>query len=281
MLLAHQSSLATDLPTFFTITMPGNLEITGYPVPFLEDYLVPGGIQYRAQVWNDYPPGDNMYYANIGFAVLGYLVEILSGKNFEEYCIENIFLPLQMYNTSFELKNLNYSNIAIPYDHQLGIYYPYLHYFILDYPAGGLRTTVKDLSRYLIAFINNGVYEETRILEESSVIEMHKIHYLSSTYGFQYGLGFQIWEESSDTIIGHTGGLFGVATKMVFRQSDKSGIIIFTNTALQNLREVIAFSIIERLLFWKASEYNNDFFKSSELIDSIETNHHLMKKYSK
>jgi CubicO group peptidase (beta-lactamase class C family) len=275
MLLAHQSSLATDLPTFFTITMPGDLEIQGYPYPFLKDYLVPQGIHYKPQVWKNYAPGENMYYANIGYALLGYLVEILSESSFEQYCSENIFDPLNMKNTSFELKNLNASNIAVPYDFQIGTYYPYLHYNILDYPAGGLRTSVSDLSRYLIAYMNGGIYEETRILEETSVEEMHSIQYSSDTYDFQYGLGFQIWEKSKDTIIGHTGGLFGVATKMLFRKSDNSGIIFFTNVDLMNLREIAAFSIIEQLLFFIAGRNKNEDFSKSTIQETICTNQYF------
>jgi len=277
MLLAHQSSIATDLPNFITIAMPGGLEILGYPHPFLEDYLLPSGIYYRPQVWNDYPPGENMYYANMGYALLGYLVEILSNTSFEEYCRQNIFDPLNMHNTSFKLSNLNTTNLAVPYDYQLGNFYPYIHYNILDYPAGGLRTTVADLSYYLIAFINGGKNGDTRILEENSVEEMHKIHYPSDTYNFQYGLGFQIWEKPNDTIIGHTGGLFGVATKMIFRKSDKTGIIFFANRDLINYREIFAFSMIEQLLFWKAAGFSSDFFTEYNFNNAINSNKHLLK----
>lgn len=278
MLLAHQSSIATDLSTLITIAMPAGLEILGYPHPFLEDYLVTGGIYYRPQFWNDYNPGEDMYYANIGYALLGYLVEILSNTSFEEYCRKNIFEPLNMKNTSFKLSNLNTTNLAVPYDYQFGKYYPYIHYNILDYPAGGLRTTVADLSSYLIAFINGGINGDIRILEENSVEQMHEIHFPSDTYNFQYGLGFQIWDKSKDTIIGHTGGLFGVATKMIFRKSDKIGIIFFTNRDLSNYREIFAFSMIEQLLFWKAAGFSIDFFKESNFNNVIKSNQHLIKK---
>ena len=123
MLLAHQSSIATDLPTFFTIAVPGELAITGYPYPFLQDLLVPGGILYRPQLWNNYPPSEDMYYANIGFAVLGYLVEILSGQTLEEYCRENVFEPLGMNDTSFQFSNVNISKVAVPYKYLRKEYY--------------------------------------------------------------------------------------------------------------------------------------------------------------
>ena len=250
MLLSHTSSLAVDPPAFYCY-FPGDLEIKGYPYPWLEEYLVPGGMHYKPQVWSDAMPGEKLQYANVGFSLLGYIVELVSNESFEQYCQQNIFKPLRMHNTSFFLKNLNISRIAVPYEYR-GKYEPLLHYAILDYPAGGLRASIMDLAHFLIAHMNNGVYNGIRILNESSTMEMHKVH-AHGKYFFDYGYGFQIWHIGGDTYIGHTGGLYGVATKMVYRESDKIGIIYFINKEVRNLREVTAFAMIERLLFWKAT----------------------------
>ena len=253
MLLSHQSSLAVDLPTFkFNRVIPAGLEVVGYPYPFLRDYLVPGGLHYKPQVWTDATPGEETYYSNIGYATLGYLVEILSGKTFEEYCSENIFEPLDMNNSSFRLANVNSSRVAVPYDFQSGEYYPFLHYDTLDYPASGLRTSVLDLSHFLIVHMNGGVYNGVRILNESTVELMHEAQ---GSNDRQFGLGFQIWEKLTGTHIGHSGGMDGVATKMVFRLSDALGIIFFVNERVQNYREIFAFRLIERLLFLKANGF--------------------------
>jgi len=274
MLLAHQSSLAEDPPAFYAY-IPGDLEVEGYPYPWLEEYLVPGGINYIPQIWTNLPPGEEMNYANVGYGLLGYLVERISGKPFEEYCRENIFEPLGMNDTSFRLSNVNASRVAVPYVFKLG-YQPLLQYGILVYPAGGLRTTVMDLSRFLIAHINGGVYNGIRILSEESVKEMHTVQYPGGRYSFQYGLGWQIWEKAGETYIGHTGGLYGVATKMVFRKSDGTGIIFFTNKEISNLREMIAFSLIEKLLFWKADGFNPLDLKEMEVREALYDNMNML-----
>lgn len=101
MLLSHQSSLATDPPGLWDVGMPcipGNLSIDGYPMPFLEDYLTPGGTQYRPDVWTTAVPGEEMHYANMGFGVLGCIVERVSGMSFEAYCQQHLFTPLGMEN---------------------------------------------------------------------------------------------------------------------------------------------------------------------------------------
>jgi len=250
MLLSHRSGLATEpnypRPTFIRM-IPGELDLD----PFLREYLIPGGIHYKPQVWTDSRPGEEMHYANIGYAVLGYLVELISDQPFEEYCREHIFEPLGMYNSSFRVANLNVSRLAVPYDFQSGGYYPYMHYDTVDYPASGLRASVLDLSRFLIIHMNGGAYNNVRILEEETVDQMHSIQYED---GRRYGLGWQTWEKSTEIYVGHSGGMHGVATKMIFRQSDNVGIIFFINERVWNYREQFAFSSIERLLFWKASK---------------------------
>ena len=259
--------------------MPGDLEISGYPYPALKSLLVPGGIHYRPQVWMEYPPGDDMYYANLGYGMLGYLVECISGQTMEAYCREHIFEPLGMYNTSFHLRNVNSSMVAVPYDFLQGAYWPYVHYTILAYPAGGLRTSVVDLSRFLIAHMNNGTYEGTPILTPESVEQMHTVQYQSDTYNFQYGLGFQIWDNPRGISIGHTGGLWGVATKMVFTPSDNSGIIMFTNKAVENLRDRFAFTLIELLLRQKANGYTASKLSDEGFVEMLHSNRFLSEDF--
>jgi CubicO group peptidase (beta-lactamase class C family) len=272
MLLTHQSSLATDPPTYYTRAYPGELEISGYPNPFFKDILTPEGLQYRPQFWNTYAPGGDMYYANMGFGVLGQLIECISGQTVEDYCRDHIFIPLEMNDTSFRLSNIDVTRAAVPYEYIQGAYVPYIHYTILEYPAGGLRTTVNDLSHFLIAQMNNGTYSTVELLQPDTITLMHTIQYPSTTYNFQYGLGFQIWETPTSLKIGHTGGLFGVATKMIFKPSDHIGIIMFTNKAVENIRDQLVFALIEYLLFQQAAQYTTTSTYGEKLSDIVQSN---------
>jgi len=280
MLLAHQSSIAKDLPTFFTICYPADLELIGYPYPFLEELLTEDGIHYRPQVWNNYAPGKDMHYANIGYALLGFLVEIISGQSFEEYCQEHIFEPLEMDDTSFMITHLNASKIAIPYEYIFPEYYPYIHYNIIDYPAGGLRTNVDDLSHFLIAHMNDGIYDTNQILSPQSIEKMQTIQWESNTYNFQYGLGYQIWKNLSGAKMGHTGGLYGVATKMIFMESSEIGIIMFTNSEVSTQLDRFIFSIVELMLFLKAKEFKAYDFKLGEFFEIMQSNKFISEDYN-
>ena len=165
MLLAHQSSLGDkEISTYLFFSF------LNHDRPWLEEYLVPGGAKYTPKVWRDYAPGERSYYSSLGFELLGYLIELISNQTFEEYCKENIFEPLSMLDTSFEISDLDQNRLATPYLYYFRIYVPLPDYEMdgACAAAGGLRTTILDLSHFLIAQMNGGVYGGVRILKEET-----------------------------------------------------------------------------------------------------------------
>lgn len=263
MLLAHQSSLAVDPEIFYSYWI-GDLNVTLYP--WIKEYLTPDGKYYMPEVWSDDMPGEKFHYANVGYCFIGYLIELISGQEFNEYCKEHIFKPLGMYNTSFRLIDLDVDKVAVPYNLENGKYHKWGHYDFLERPAGAMRTSTMDLSHFFIAHMNGGVYNGKRILKESTVQEMHTVQYP----GVGYGLGWQVQtDKQGKTRLGHMGTQRGVFTDMGFCPSDKTGVIIFTNTANTEVISIgnhLSVSLltyltgkfllrIERLLFQKANEF--------------------------
>lgn len=256
MLLSHRSSLAGDNSFWICLSyVPGDPDIPDYPYPWLKEYLTPNGSAYSPIIWSKNHPGEKYSYANVGYAIIGYLVEILSGKNFNHYCKDNIFEPLEMYNTSFRLKDVNISNLAIPYEYKKGSYIQHPHYnmYVL-HPAGSMRTSVEELSHFLIAFMNGGVWNGIRILNSNTIEMMHKDHYNPNDekYGLGWMLGTSIFGKKE---IGHSGGWPGVHTLMRYRPEDKTTVILFTNSMSPTydvtLFEIFAFRIMFKSFFIK------------------------------
>ena len=147
MLLTHTSSISDNMDVF----RPLNVWDMDSPVAlgsFLENYLVPGGDYYLAKNWYGQPPGVKWDYANVGAALIGYLVETVSEISFEQYCQDSIFVPLGMNETSWFLSNLDVNNIATPYKYSNGNYYTSSHAGIPYYPAAQLRTSASQLARF-------------------------------------------------------------------------------------------------------------------------------------
>ena len=243
MLLSHTSSLNSNTQMeYYWFNFSGDPPFDFFPDPYLKEFLVPGGRYYSPTVWSDiHRPGEHAMYANVGFDLISYLVEIISGEPFLDYCDTHIFHPLHMDNTSFNLSTLDIDQVAIPYQCHRGRYYkineltfifgeqtpPGQYWRGRFYPAGGLYTTVNDLSHFFIAHMNDGVYQDTRILKKETVDLMHDIQPGNDIH---YGLAWmQITLGGGLKVSGHGGDIFGVDTWMLYNSSDETGVIYFAN----------------------------------------------------
>jgi len=253
MLLSHSSSLNDDntrTTSYTWLNYSGDPPFSFYPYPWLEEHLIPGGKWYNTHRWlSTYKPGECIMYANANYDLIAYLVELISGEIFVEYCKNHIFQPLEMYNTSFNLSELDIKSVAIPYHYHDGEYLQvneldYLtggwslntekHPRVIHYPVYGLRTTVDDLSHFFIAHMNSGVWNGNRILEKKTVEEMHTIQPPGDIdqLNNNYGLGWSFQEFPfllNITFSGHTGGSMGVQTMMYYIPEENIGVIFFTN----------------------------------------------------
>ncbi|UCB57843.1 MAG: serine hydrolase [Thermoplasmatales archaeon] len=246
MLLSHHSSLNKD-PWYLHKDYPGDCPITFYP--FLREYLTPGGSEYSPEVWADCRPGEEFHYANMGYAIIGLLIEEITGELFHQYCKDNIFIPLNMYNSSFLFADIDTENLATPYIYCSWGYKPYMHAGDVDYPSGCLRTSVMDLSHFVIAHMNGGIYEGVRILEEDTVKLMHTAQYAEHQ---SYGLGWQIFENKrGEVFVGHEGGNIGVTTSMKIHLSDNTAVLFFTNRETTLYIEILVNRILNNMLFLK------------------------------
>jgi len=254
MLLAHQSSFCCiNVESLFAPLEPrlgdnsviGSLKwylftlihlkdyISGfYPddiYPWIKEVMVPGGDLYYPEHWGDYPPGEGEFYTNIGYILLGYLIEQISGQSFEAYCKEHILEPLSMNNSSFFIYEINKDKLAIPYLWSHGIYHPMPHFELNCFnPAAGLFSDVNDLSKYLIAHMNEGVYNGVKILDRSTIEQMHTIQYTNGIYG----LGWEIIERNGIRRGGHVGSMPCFRSMMHSVNStslENTGIIYFWN----------------------------------------------------
>lgn len=257
MLLAHRSSLNDNdqLKDWWFSLMMGftsALSYSEYPYPRIKEYLLPNGSLYEERIWRDKPPGEEDQYTSVSFILLEHLFNIISGESLEEYCRKNIFDPLNMKNTSFQLSHFDRKQLAIPYVRLSVLKIPMPH-FQLAHASSNLRTTVDDLSHFLIAHMNGGVYNGVQILKESTVEEMHRIQYPNG----YYGLGWQHADESGDGIQGHGGLWLGCDSNMRMRPSDNIGVIFFMNGAVDVdiPRMNFAYNEIAQELFSKAEDY--------------------------
>jgi CubicO group peptidase (beta-lactamase class C family) len=230
MILSHHSSLASiDWKNGPFIYL--SFSLFGETKERYEELLTPTGKLYNPKIWNDSAPGESLHYSNIGYFILEYLVEQISHQSFEEYCTRNIFQPLEMNQTSFHVTDYDKKELAIPYIWALNTYIALPNYEVHNYGVGGVRTSVKDLSHFLIAHMNNGHYKNKSILQEETIELIRTIQYPdeNNTFWYEYGLGWRIMRRNNSYSLSHPGVGPGVATYINYNPIDNIGIIFFVN----------------------------------------------------
>ena len=232
MLLTHSSGINDNWANLFHFVGDSPISFQ----TFLYEYLVPGGLYYdEANNFCSWEPGTSWKYTNVGVALVGYLVEIISGINFTTYTENFLFDPLDMNESGWYLRDLNESHIAMPY-HWNGVYYePYGHIGWVDVPAGDLRTSSSQLINFLTMFINNGSYNSQEILNSETVSMM-----LTPQLPFNENLGLIWWKSNigGRTVWGHGGSDYGARAQMHFDPETKIGVVVLTNGEVNPLQIV-------------------------------------------
>jgi CubicO group peptidase (beta-lactamase class C family) len=278
-LLAHRSSIK-DGPAYDESYACGDPTIS--LETWIKEFLTPGGKFYDEEenfhIWKPGEegeiPAEPRAYTNVGFGLLGYLVERISGVKFNEYTKAYIFKPLAMNESAWFMSGINIKNHSIPYTYipeefkpeermtlkslparyperilrtlldkdsplKKGSFRPHCFYSFPNYPDGLVRTSLNQHAHYLTAYMNNGEYEGERILKEETVKLM-----LSDQH-FGRGLCWNSYDfDKKGKLWGHGGSDPGVNTLMLFRETDKVGVIVFTNT---NEVRTALFEMVKRL----------------------------------
>jgi CubicO group peptidase (beta-lactamase class C family) len=259
MLLAHHSSLL-DHNHYNSM----KYLFSHHNFSFIKEILTPGGDEYHSEYWADYPPGSKPQYSNLAFTVIGYLIERMTGQTLEDFCQKNIFRPLKMMNTTFIRDKINKKQLARPYFKIAGFFIPFPNSDLkFCDPAGGIYTTIEDLSHFLIAHMNNGTYNGISILNSSTVELMHTIQYPESGVGFrmQFGLGWLVYVNNDEIVYeGHAGDLTCFHARMFYKKTDNVGIIFFYNVCSYTgpFRMIISQRSVKNiinLLFQEGMEY--------------------------
>jgi CubicO group peptidase (beta-lactamase class C family) len=192
---------------------------------FLYGYFTLGEPNYNASAnFYNWEPGSTYAYSNIGAALIGLLVESISGMPFNNYCEQNIFAPLCMDNTHWFLSEFSdVSAIATPYDTWSGAD-PVDHYGYPDYPDGQLRSSIRDMANWLLAQLNDGNFSNQQILGEAMASDAMTVH-----FGGDQGY---IWYQDmvdGDVVWAHNGGDLGVSSDIFISKENNIAVGLISN----------------------------------------------------
>ena len=201
-------------------------------------------------------------YSNMGYVLAGTIIEQITKKSWETNIQKNIFDPLAMHNsftTSIKMKKSN--NYSLPY----GIYEGHTEkvkfekYHSLS-PAGAIKSSVSDLSKWMITWLNNGVFNEKQIIPKKYVTEATRLQnpkggvYEKDAFLFGDGFGWRLKTSYGKYRIHHGGNTSGFTSNLVMFPFEKIGIVVLANQENSLLPYVVADNITRKLFNLKPVE---------------------------
>ncbi len=183
-----------------------------------------------------YRPGGKVQYSNAGIAVVGRVLEKISGMPFARLLAENALHPLGMTNSGFtpeehlveklpEAYMWNYQgDRTVAPTFELGMQ-----------PAGSMFSTMDDLALFMSALINEGQGVNGRILNEATLEQMWTPQSeIKSGRDRSFGIGFSIGRLDDEMAVSHGGAIYGFATQLKVLPDSRIGVAVSTNLDMAN-----------------------------------------------
>jgi len=214
-----------------------------------------------------FTPGERYEYSNSGYILLGYIIEKITGKPYEQVLQSKIFTPLKMKNSGYDHNDAVIKNRASGYN-RIGTTYQNANYIDMSVPfsAGGIYSTVEDMYLW-----DQALYTEKLLPKKYMDLLFQK--YISANGPFYYGYGWMLGKmpvgKAGDQIetINHDGFINGFNTQITRVPSDKSSVVLLNNTGGAPLQKMT--TAILGILYNKPYDFPKKSIAYS-LLDAIE-----------
>jgi CubicO group peptidase (beta-lactamase class C family) len=203
-------------------------------------------------------------YTNFGLTAGAEAVAVSSGKTWEELAEEVLFGPLGMASTSYRFADYEARpNRAIGHIHIDDKYEPrYVRDPQPQSPAGGVSSSVNDMTRWLAMVLANGSYDGKQMVDAKALLPAVTPQVVSSPAsepamrsGF-YGYGFGVGSTSAARMeLSHSGGFeLGAGTNLVILPSADVAIIALTNATPSGVPEALTAQFADLVQFGEIRE---------------------------
>ncbi len=211
------------------------------------------------------PMRTTFLYNNLMFAAVGQVIEMKSGKKWEDFVRERIFTPLGMNTTCYTIADmLKQPDYGVAFREKRDSFelekIPYYEDTEGVAPAGAIISNIDELSHWLIALMNEGKYSGKQVLPASVLKEtLQPAIALPNAAGealgyweilnSAYGMGRQTASYRGKLLTFHGGDLPGFHSQISFMPNDKIGVIVLVQTNHgAPLYNIISYNVYERLL---------------------------------
>jgi CubicO group peptidase (beta-lactamase class C family) len=215
--LRHLATHTSGLPR-----MPNNFAPKDMENPYV-DYTVEQMYTFLSNYNLTREIGSKYEYSNLGAGLLGHILSLRAGEDYESLVVKRICNPLNMKSTRIKLTPELQNRLATGHNETIKAVKNW------DIPtltgAGALRSTASDLSKFLAAnlgMIKSNLYP--------AILKTHVIQDSTDISGLVMGLGWHIYKKYGSEIIWHNGGTGGYHSFIGFDKSKKRGVVVLSNS---------------------------------------------------
>jgi CubicO group peptidase (beta-lactamase class C family) len=176
----------------------------------------------------DFEPGTNFNYSNSGYSILGYIIEQVTKKPYEQVVRERILQPLGMTHSGFDFTHLNSPAKAKGYFGITGdkaAPAPIVDSTVA-YAAGALYSTVNDL------------YKWERAIYTSKILQPESWKLVFTPYKRKYGFGWIVDSTHGRLTTAHGGGIHGFTSYLLRFPQEELAVILLDNTSGASLAKI-------------------------------------------
>jgi CubicO group peptidase (beta-lactamase class C family) len=195
-------------------------------------------------------PNLRFKYSNIGYGVLGLVIEAVTGAAYNQYVMDHIVQPLGLHDTGPDVDPVIADRLVTGYSRARFGLPRHAAPATIDTralsPATGFYSTAADLAAYASAHCIG----DHRLLTDASKREMQHAYWTIDQADEEYGLGFAVRTVGERRMVGHGGGFPGQSTRTLIDPDDQLVVVVFSNTnASDGLAAPLADTIVKILDF--------------------------------
>ncbi len=202
--------------------LPSNMKPKDFMNPYA-DYTPELLYQFLSSYELPRDPGSKWEYSNLATGLLGHVLSLRAGMDFEALVRTRITTPLGMKSTAITLSPELKARLTPGHNGELAVVKNWDFQALAG--AGALRSTADDLLIFLAA--NMG---ETKSPLAPAMAEMLKVRVPTGMEGFENALGWHISTQHGKEIVQKDGGTFGYSSFIGFDAKAHAGVVVLSNS---------------------------------------------------
>lgn len=198
-----------------------------------------------------FPPGERYDYSNLGYGVLGYVIEKVSGYSYARYLRQAVFVPLGMTRTAVDPEPVFDAYLATRYD-SAGEPIPQ---FVSSEPGSmAAYSSAHDLARLGMFFLKDRLADQRRILDDESIDQMLHDPWPETLDGSR-SVGWRARRQGKEVVFGHDGSMAGSNADVSISIAHDMCVVVLANGSMGFGRRKISDAFFKAMVpQWSAAQ---------------------------